>query len=96
MQTYSTPVLLELLGKEQLLVSLKDKVVAINPNDGTLLWSHPWKIFMNNNNIAQPTRWADDVVLISSGYGTGAEAFQIVSKDNAMSTESLWLSPIHI
>ena len=91
-QTYSTPVLLELLGKEQLLVSLKDKVVAINPNDGTLLWSHPWKIFMNNNNIAQPTRLADDVVLISAGYGTGAEAFQIVSKDNAMSTESLWKS----
>lgn len=91
-QTYSTPVLLELLGKEQLLVSLKDKVVAINPNDGTLLWSHPWKIFMNNNNIAQPTRLADDVVLISAGYGTGAEAFQIVSKDNDMSTESLWKS----
>ena len=35
---------------------------------------------MNNYNIAQPTRLADDIVLISAGYGTGAEAFRIIQK----------------
>jgi len=91
-QTYSTPVLFNLLGREQLIVSLKDKMAAINPNDGKLLWSHPWKIFMNNNNIAQPTRLADDILLISAGYGTGAEAFRIISENGSIRTESLWKS----
>ncbi len=91
-QTYSTPVLFNLLGREQLIVSLKEKMAAINPNDGKLLWSHPWKIFMNNYNIAQPTRLADDIVLISAGYGKGAEAFRIISESGSMRTESLWKS----
>tara|TARA_B110000438_G_scaffold301168_1_gene355370 strand:- start:166 stop:1503 length:1338 start_codon:yes stop_codon:yes gene_type:complete len=91
-QTYSTPVLFNLLGKEQLIVSLKEEMAAINPNDGKLLWSHPWKIFMNNYNIAQPTRLADDIVLISAGYGKGAEAFRIISSEGSMRTESLWKS----
>jgi len=91
-QTYSTPVLFNLLGREHLIVSLKDKMAAINPNDGKLLWSHPWKIFMNNNNIAQPTRLADDILLISAGYGTGAEAFRIISADDSIRTEPLWKS----
>jgi len=91
-QTYSTPVLFNLLGREQLIVSLKEKMAAINPNDGKLLWSHPWKIFMNNYNIAQPTRLADDIVLISAGYGKGAEAFRIISESGSIRTESLWKS----
>ena len=91
-QTYSTPVLFNLLGREQLVISLKEKVAAINPSDGKLLWSHPWKIFMNNYNIAQPTRLAEDIVLISAGYGKGAEAFRIISSENSMRTESLWKS----
>ena len=91
-QTYSTPVLFNLLGREQLIISLKDKMAAINPDDGKLLWSHPWKIFMVNYNIAQPTRLADDIVLISAGYGKGAEAFRIIAEGGSMRTESLWKS----
>ena len=79
-QTYATPVLLKLLGQEHLIITLKDKVAALDPSDGKLMWSHPWKIFMNNYNIAQPTRLADDIVLISAGYGTGAEAFRVIQK----------------
>ena len=91
-QTYATPVLLKLLGQEHLIITLKDKVAALDPSDGKLMWSHPWKIFMNNYNIAQPTRLADDIVLISAGYGTGAEAFRVIQKNSDIRTESLWKS----
>ena len=47
---------------------------------------------MNNYNIAQPTRLADDIVLISAGYGTGAEAFRVIQKNSDIRTESLWKS----
>jgi len=91
-QTYSTPTLFNLLGKEQLIVSMKETISAINPNNGKLLWSHPWRIFTNNYNIAQPTQLTDDIVLVSAGYGTGAEAFRIINEGGFMHTESLWKS----
>ena len=47
---------------------------------------------MNNYNIAQPTRLTDDVVLISAGYGTGAEAFNLIKEKDTLKTESLWKS----
>ena len=47
---------------------------------------------MNNNNNAQPTRLADDILLISAGYGTGAEAFRIIPENGSIRTESQWKS----
>jgi len=91
-QTYSTPALLNLSNKLQLVVSVKSKVVGLDPESGKMLWSRPWKIFMNNYNIAQPTRLADDTLLVSAGYGTGAEAFKLVKDKDTLKTESLWKS----
>lgn len=47
---------------------------------------------MNNYNISQPTRLATDTLLISAGYGTGAESFKLIKNDNELKTESLWKS----
>ncbi len=91
-QTYSTPALLNLNNKLQLVVSVKNKIAGLDPESGRMLWSRPWKIFMNNYNIAQPTRLTDDVVLISAGYGTGAEAFNLIKEKDTLKAESLWKS----
>ena len=92
MQVYSTPVIMSILDSEQLIVPLMDKLVSINPINGKLYWSHPWKIFVNNSNISQPVRLADDIILISAGYGTGAEAFRVISNGDSMRTLTLWKS----
>ena len=91
-QTYSTPALLNLNNKLQLVVSVKSKIAGLDPESGKMLWSRPWKIFMNNYNIAQPTRLADDALLISAGYGKGAEAFKLIKDKDTLKTESLWKS----
>jgi outer membrane protein assembly factor BamB len=38
---YSSPVLLTLAGVPQIVAATSDKVFAVKPEDGTLLWSHP-------------------------------------------------------
>ena len=47
---------------------------------------------MNNYNIAQPTRLTNDTLLISAGYGTGAESFKLLKNGDEFKTESLWKS----
>ena len=91
-QVYSTPVLLNILDSEQLVVPLTDKLISINPANGKLYWSHPWKIFVNNSNISQPVRLSNDIILISAGYGTGAEAFRVIPNGDSMRTLTLWKS----
>ena len=91
-QTYGTPALLQINNQLQLVVALKGKFVGLNPDTGKILWTHSWRIFMNNYNIAQPTRLTDDTLLISAGYGTGAESFKLIKNDNELNTESLWKS----
>tara|TARA_B100001758_G_scaffold68390_2_gene57342 strand:+ start:916 stop:2223 length:1308 start_codon:yes stop_codon:yes gene_type:complete len=93
-QVYSTPTLFNILNEEQLIVALEGKILSINPNNGELLWSHKWKIYVNNHNIAQPAQLNDDTLLVTAGYGTGAEAFQIIRDGGKMRTKILWKSKL--
>ena len=93
-QVYSTPTLFNILNKEQLIVALEGIVMSINPTNGKLYWSHKWRISVNNNNISQPAQLNDHTILISAGYGKGAEAFRIVEDGNKMKTKTLWKSKL--
>jgi len=39
--SFSSPVLIEIEGRDQLVLHVKGKVIGVDPNDGRLLWSHP-------------------------------------------------------
>tara|TARA_B100001250_G_scaffold414073_1_gene450549 strand:+ start:5277 stop:6548 length:1272 start_codon:yes stop_codon:yes gene_type:complete len=93
-QVYSTPTLFNILDKEQLIVALEGEILSINPNNGELHWSHKWKILVNNHNISQPAQLNNDTLLISAGYGTGAEAFQIIRDGTKIKTKTLWTSKL--
>tara|TARA_B100000902_G_scaffold247969_1_gene234652 strand:+ start:10431 stop:11738 length:1308 start_codon:yes stop_codon:yes gene_type:complete len=93
-QVYSTPTLFKILNEEQLIVALEGKILSLNPNNGELLWSHKWKIYVNNHNIAQPAQLNDNTLLVTAGYGTGAEAFQIIRDGKKMRTKILWKSKL--
>ena len=93
-QVYSTPTIFNFFGSEHLIIALEGKIISINPNNGDLYWSHNWKITMNNNNISQPTKLSDNTMLISAGYGTGAEALTIIKKGNTYTTKTLWKSKL--
>ena len=86
---YSSPVLVRLAGTEQILNFTPKGVAAHEVASGEILWHHPWK--GGHPHIALPIVLPDDRVLISSGYGTGAELLKI-TKTNQWTATRLWKS----
>jgi outer membrane protein assembly factor BamB len=77
---YSSPVLTTLLGRQQILALTAARLVALVPETGALLWSHPWP-GPNDINAAQPIVIGDNRVLVSAGYGVGATLIEVGGAD---------------
>lgn len=89
--SYSTPVVANLLGEQQILYISENSVAAFAVNDGKELWSVRWPSHSNSDaNVSQPIPLDDSHVLLSKGYGGGAELLTISKNDSAWSAESAW------
>jgi outer membrane protein assembly factor BamB len=84
---YSSPVVATIQGRRQLLVVTAARLVALQPDTGDLLWSHPWP-GPNDINAAQPVIVGDNRVLVSSGYGVGAALIEVVAVDGSATSGS--------
>jgi len=91
---YSSPRLVTLAGREQILIfnEFSYNVAAHDPQNGALLWHQPWDHGMVQC-IVNPLPLPGDRVLASTGYGGGAELYQIkVAPDGSLASEMLWQS----
>jgi len=70
---YLSPSVMSFLGQEQLITAVSGKIASLDPSSGKTLWERPWKIFLNNAQIAQPLALSNDSFLLSAGYGKGSE-----------------------
>jgi outer membrane protein assembly factor BamB len=70
---YLSPSIITLLGQEQVITAVSGKIASLDPSSGKTLWERPWKIFLNNAQIAQPFALSEDSFLLSAGYGKGSE-----------------------
>jgi outer membrane protein assembly factor BamB len=73
---YSSPMFVELAGVAQILTFTGKRAVGLNPGNGAVLWSHPWRTSFDVN-AAQPVAVGPNRVLLSSGYGHGAAVIEI-------------------
>jgi len=64
-------------------------IAGLDPNNGTLLWSHPHKTSWNLN-IALPVWGDDNILFISSAYGSGSRALRLTRDGNKTKVEELW------
>lgn len=71
---YSSPVLASLHGERQIVVFNGFGVVA-HSLEGRILWDYPWP--GGHPHITPPQAVSSNLVLVSSGYGTGAELLRI-------------------
>ena len=76
---YSSPLITTLAGVPQILVFNYGSVAAHDPNDGQILWQHPWPT--GTECISQPVPLPNDHLFVSSGYGIGCKLFQIARDD---------------
>ena len=77
------------------MITNEASVSGHDPTTGRELWVHPWPGASDGDaNTSQPMDVGKNRVLISKGYGGGAEMFEVVKSDQGdFSTTSIWQNP---
>jgi outer membrane protein assembly factor BamB len=87
--SYTSPMLVTLSGKPQVLVVTGSRVVGLTVEGGSLLWEFPWNV-PNVANISQPVMVDGNRFIISAGYGKGAALVEVTQSGNSFSARKVW------
>ncbi len=90
--SYSTPVVATVAGREQILTVNQTSVAGHHPATGETLWREEW-IQPSGEKVTPPLQIADDLLLVSAGYGVGSRLLRIVALDDGFAVEEVWASP---
>lgn len=86
--SYSTPKLVEVDGREQLLCFMAQELVAVDPANGELLWSYEignqW-----NQNICQPVLGTDNILFLSVAQ-VGSRGLRLSPDGKKTRVEEIW------
>ncbi|HKO95529.1 MAG TPA: PQQ-binding-like beta-propeller repeat protein [Pyrinomonadaceae bacterium] len=88
-QAYVSPMLVNLAGRRQILVISASRVLGVAPENGALLWSHPWDTSMGIN-ASQPIVVGANRFFISSGYGKGAALIEVSGSGKSFNARAIW------
>jgi outer membrane protein assembly factor BamB len=86
---YSSPVRAAIAGVPQVLIAASDKIVAVSPDDGRMLWSHA--IPAQGEASRPPLVLPDGRVLVPTW--TDVAMIQVERRDGAWTTRELWKTP---
>ena len=89
--SYSSPILIELDGKKQIVAIGATEIVGLDAATGRQLWSHA---HATNNafNISTPV-WSDDGLLfVSSAYNGGGRVLRLTAGSGGTDVEELWFN----
>lgn len=90
---YSSPVLAELLGAEQILTVNEDAVSGHDPATGAERWSYPWPSSSAvDANVSQSVPLPGNRVLLSKGYRQGAALIELSRPEpgGAIQVREVW------
>ncbi len=88
---YSSPVLMTVAGKEQIVTLTADGAFGLETTDGQVLWKSPFPTEYDCN-TACPVQLGPSEVLISAGENHGAAVLQIAKNGDSFSAEEVWSS----
>jgi outer membrane protein assembly factor BamB len=90
--SYSSPQLVTLAGRPQVVLLGGASVAGYEPATGTLLWEHPWP--GEQPNVAQPLPLPADRLLVSAGYGVGSKVIALAADGaSALRPSLVWETP---
>jgi outer membrane protein assembly factor BamB len=87
----AAPILIELAGKQQLVVFGGGTVQGMDPASGDVLWSHPHDPG-NDLNCGTPLWGEDDILFLSSAYKAGSRAIRLRQEGDQTLPEELWFN----
>jgi outer membrane protein assembly factor BamB len=92
---YASPVLATIAGRRQILIVNESTASGHDPQTGEPLWSFLWPGGSSSMaSASQAVAIDENRVLLSKGYGGGAELIEIASGDrNEMAATSVWKAP---
>ncbi len=86
---YTSPLLVTLAGKRQIIWLSAERAVGVAPEDGKLLWDFPYPASMDMN-CAQPVVIDESHVMFSSSDAGGAVLLEISKDGDAYSAHQVW------
>jgi outer membrane protein assembly factor BamB len=86
--SYSSPRILKVNGKDQLVTFMATEVIGVNPTNGKLLWSHAHENQFKQN-ISMPIL-IDGNLLFLSTPEVGAKGLRLVQEAEATRVEEVW------
>ena len=89
--SYSSPLLLTLAGRRQVVILNQGTIAAHDPGTGAMLWEHPFP--GGQPNVTAPLPLGGDRLLVSVGYGIGSKSYRISANGAAMAATMEWESP---
>ncbi len=87
--SYTSPALVTLGGKRQVLVVTAGQLAGLEPADGTLLWTYGWPVSMGIS-VSQPIVVGKNRVFISAGYSKGAALVELSPTGKGFTPRTLW------
>jgi outer membrane protein assembly factor BamB len=85
------PMLITFEGQQQLVIFAGAAINGLNPDTGTLLWSHVHDPG-NDFNFSPPQWGSDNILFFSSGYKAGSRAIRLKKVGTHTETEELWFN----
>jgi outer membrane protein assembly factor BamB len=87
--SYTSPMLVTLAGRRQVLVVTASRALGVAPENGSLLWEYPWQN-SSNINVSQPLIVNGNRFFISAGYGKGAALVEVNGSGKGFSARAVW------
>jgi outer membrane protein assembly factor BamB len=87
--SYTSPMLVTLAGRRQVLIVTANRAVGVAPEDGALLWEYPWGNSASIN-VSQPIIVNSNRFFISAGYGKGAALVEVNGSGKALAARAVW------
>ena len=89
MNGYSSPTLIQLEGRPELVVFSASEVAGLDPDTGALEWSRPHPAQFGVN-VAMPLFGEDRLLFVSSAYNGGSRVLRLTRKGSTVDVEELW------
>lgn len=89
---HSSPLLITVDGQPQVVALLAQDVIGFSPVDGTELWRHPHPTNYGLA-ISTPVWGPDNILFVSSAYGSGSRALELHQAGGKTTVRELWANP---
>ena len=84
-----SPILINVSGQDQLVVSGGNEIVGMDPVNGAILWAHPHKTEWGLN-ISTPVWGPDNTLFVSAAYNNGSRLLKLAQSGGRTTVQEQW------